>query len=87
MSRLLIRRGRVIDPSQSFDRRTDLLLVDGRVAAYDAVDAEAEVIDADGCLVVPGLIDMAVELREPGCEEDETIESGTAVAIAGGYTS
>ena len=65
MSRLLIRRGRVIDPSQSFDRRTDLLLDDGRVAAYDAVDSEADVIDADGCLVVPGLIDLGAELREP----------------------
>ncbi|MFH1923185.1 MAG: amidohydrolase family protein, partial [Planctomycetota bacterium] len=88
MSKLLIQNGRVIDPSQSMDRVTNLLIENGRIAAYDAVpDGQEEVIDAAGKIVAPGLIDMHVHLREPGFEEDETIESGTAAALAGGFTS
>jgi dihydroorotase len=86
--RLLIRRGRVIDPSQKLDRVTNVLLEDGRVAGFDVPDdAAAEVIDAAGRIVAPGLIDMHVHLREPGREEDETIATGTAAALAGGFTS
>ena len=70
------------------DRVTNLLLADGRVAAYDArPTGEETVIDAQGRIVSPGLIDMHVHLREPGFEEDETIETGTAAALAGGFTS
>jgi dihydroorotase len=85
---LLLQNGRVIDPSQDMDRVTSLLIADGRIAAYDAAPTGREtVIDATGKIVAPGLIDMHVHLREPGFEEDETIETGTAAALAGGFTS
>jgi dihydroorotase len=88
MPNLLIQNGRVIDPSQEMDRVTNLLVADGRIAAYDATPTGREtVIDAAGLIVAPGLIDMHVHLREPGFEEDETIETGTAAALAGGFTS
>lgn len=86
--KLLIQNGRVIDPSQSMDRVTSLLIDDGRIAAYDAApQGDEQLIDAAGKIVAPGLIDMHVHLREPGREEDETIETGTAAALAGGFTS
>lgn len=88
MPNLLLQNGRVIDPSQGMDRVTNLLIVEGRIAAYDAAPTGREtVIDAVGKIVSPGLIDMHVHLREPGFEEDETIETGTAAALAGGFTS
>jgi dihydroorotase len=88
MSSILIQNGRVIDPSQQIDRVADLLISEGRIAAYDAAATGREtVIDAAGKIVAPGLIDMHVHLREPGREEDETIDSGTAAALAGGFTS
>ncbi len=88
MSTLIIKNGRVIDSSQQMDRVTNLLIADGRIAAYDAEpDDECTTIDAAGKIVSPGLIDMHVHLREPGSEEDETIATGTAAALAGGFTS
>jgi dihydroorotase len=88
MPNLLIQNGRVIDPSQEMDRVTNLLVVDGQVAAFDVMPTGQEVvIDATGKIVSPGLIDMHVHLREPGFEEDETIKTGTAAALAGGFTS
>jgi len=88
MRTILIQNGRVIDPSQGMDRVTNLLIADGRIAAYDAAPSgQEEVIDAFGKIVAPGLIDMHVHLREPGFEEDETIATGTAAALAGGFTS
>ncbi|MEX2141018.1 MAG: dihydroorotase [Pirellulales bacterium] len=85
---LLVKRGRVIDPSQKLDRVTNVLLEDGLVAGFDVSDdAATEVIDAANKIVAPGLIDMHVHLREPGREEDETIGTGTAAALAGGFTS
>jgi dihydroorotase len=88
MSTLLIENGRVIDPSQSLDRVTNLLIEDGKIAAYDVPSGSQEnSLDASGQIVAPGLIDMHVHLREPGSEEDETIQSGTAAAVAGGFTS
>lgn len=88
MPRTLITNGRVIDPSQGLDRVTNLLFENGQIAAYDVVArGDEKVIDAAGKIVAPGLVDIHTELREPGCEEDETIETGTAAAIAGGYTS
>ncbi len=88
MSSLLIQDGRVIDPSQQMDRVTNLLIENGRVSACDvAAGRQDRILDAAGKIVAPGLIDMHVHLREPGREEDETIETGTAAALAGGFTS
>ncbi len=88
MTRLLITNGRVICPAQKLDRVTNLLIEDGKLAAYDVeAGIDAPAIDASGQIVTPGLIDLTTQLREPGCEEDETIETGTAAALAGGYTS
>ena len=88
MPSLLIRNGRVIDPSQNVDRVTNLLIENGRVAGFDvAANGQDVVLDAAGKIVAPGLIDMHVHLREPGREEDETIHTGTAAALAGGFTS
>ncbi|HEY8449402.1 MAG TPA: dihydroorotase [Bacillota bacterium] len=89
MQRLLIRGGRVLDPSQRLDRVTDLLVVDGKIAHIgDALDAEGiEGIDARGLWVVPGLIDTHVHLRTPGETHKETLESGSAAAAAGGFTT
>jgi dihydroorotase len=88
MASLLIQNGRMIDPSQRIDRMANVLVVDGRIAALDAQPGgEQTIIDASGKIVCPGLIDMHVHLREPGREEDETIETGTSAALAGGFTS
>jgi dihydroorotase len=89
MSTLRISGGRVLDPAQSLDRVTDLWLRDGRVLGVGPQpDARADrTLDAAGKIVCPGLIDMHVHLREPGREEDETVATGTAAALAGGVTS
>ncbi|MGD9125786.1 MAG: dihydroorotase [Planctomycetia bacterium] len=89
MSKILIQNGRVIDPSQEMDRVTNLLVEDGKIVAYDveATDSETQVIDATDRIVSPGLIDMHVHLREPGFEGAETVATGTAAALAGGFTS
>jgi dihydroorotase len=88
MARILIQGGRVIDPSQKMDRVTSVLIEDGKIAGYDAASTGREtVLDAADQIVCPGLVDMHVHLREPGTEEDETIETGTAAAVAGGFTS
>ena len=80
--------GRVVDPSQQLDRITNLRIHGGKIVAIDSPPADGdEVFDATGKIVLPGLIDMHVHLREPGGEEDETIETGTNAAICGGFTS
>ncbi len=86
---ILIRGGRVIDPASQTDRTADVLLADGKVARIDAsITAKAETtIDAAGMIVCPGLLDIHVHLREPGDEDEETIASGSAAAVAGGFTS
>lgn len=88
---ILIRNGHIIDPANSVDEKLDLLVVDGRIAKLGtagSLGAEgAEVIEAAGKLVVPGLIDLHVHLREPGYEYKETIATGTAAAQAGGFTA
>ena len=86
---ILIRGGTVIDPANDLHARRDVLLRDGKIAEVresNGVDAET-VIDATGCWVVPGLIDMHVHLREPGYEYKETVETGTRAAVAGGFTA
>ncbi|WP_075096909.1 dihydroorotase [Planctomyces sp. SH-PL14] len=88
MSELWIRNGRLIDPSSGTDRRGDLLVRNGLIAPEGAVPVtDCPVIDAVGLIVSPGWIDCRVALREPGFEEDETIESGTSAAVAGGFTT
>lgn len=89
---ILIRGGRIVDPSQGSDETADLAMVDGKIAgigrtAAAAAGPSAEMIDARGLIVAPGLIDMHVHLREPGQEEKETIETGAAAALAGGFTA
>ncbi len=84
-----LRGGRVIDPANKIDTVTDLWIEGGVIAALgDFGNREAdETFDCTGKIVAPGLIDMHVHLREPGREEDETIATGVASAIAGGVTS
>ncbi|MGZ3378778.1 MAG: dihydroorotase [Isosphaeraceae bacterium] len=80
--------GRIIDPSRDSDEVGDLWISRGHVLPSGASYEEAEiVIDARGLIVCPGLIDVHVHLREPGNEEDETIATGAAAALAGGVTS
>ncbi len=88
MSGLTLVGGRVIDPSQQMDRVTNVRIEDGRIASFDDPSrGDDAVIDCTGKIVSPGLIDMHVHLREPGREEDETIATGTAAAVAGGFTA
>ena len=89
---LLIRNGRVIDPANGLDRKCDVLISDGKVAEVGQLNGQVEksasrVIDATGKIVTPGLIDIHVHFREPGDEEEETIASGSAAAVAAGFTS
>jgi dihydroorotase len=85
MSALIIRNGRVIDPANKRDEAVDLAIVDGRIAK--SAPKDAEVIEAKGLIVAPGLIDMHVHLREPGQSHKETIASGARAAAAGGFTT
>ncbi len=95
MTSILIRGGRVVDPSAGLDADRDLLLKDGRVSAIDAPgklnaaarQESAEILEAKGLIVAPGLVDIHVHLREPGQGYKETIASGTAAAAAGGFTA
>jgi len=90
VSRVLIRGGRVVDPSQSLDAVLDVLLDAGRVARVgEGLESSegTETVDASGLVVTPGLIDVHVHLREPGGEHKETIESGARAAVAGGFTA
>jgi dihydroorotase len=85
----LVRGGRLIDPLQRLDAHRDVLIENGFVSRigehFDAEDAR--VVDASGAIVAPGFIDMHVHLREPGQTHKETIASGTAAAVAGGFTA
>ncbi|MEE8251392.1 MAG: dihydroorotase [Gemmatimonadales bacterium] len=86
---LVIRGGRVIDPSLEIDTEADVLVLDGKVAEVGKnleLPDGSEFIDASGLVVAPGLIDVHVHFREPGMEEAETIASGARAAAAGGFT-
>jgi dihydroorotase len=88
MSTLVIRNGTVID--QRGERRADVVVVDGRITDVGeqvAAPADATVLDATGCIVSPGFVDLHVHLREPGREEAETIETGSRAAALGGFTA
>ena len=87
--KLLIKGGRIIDPSQRLDKRSDLLIEDGRVKSIEDSSSEngVEVFDASGLIVAPGFIDLHVHLREPGEEYKETIASGAAAAGAASLRS
>ena len=86
---VLLRGGRVVDPSRNLDQTLDVLLKDGVVAKVDEKIAAkgAEVVEAAGFVVAPGFVDLHTHLREPGFEYKETIASGTRAAAAGGFTS
>jgi dihydroorotase len=88
--KILIKNGRVIDPASNFDEICDVALAAGRVLAIKNIGpgfSPSKVIDARGCIVAPGLVDLAVRLREPGHEHERMLESEMAAAVAGGVTS
>jgi dihydroorotase len=90
---LLVKNVRIVDPIQKLDESSSLLVVDGKVASIgkgaetDPRTSGAEILDGQGKLLVPGLIDLHVHFREPGQTAKETIESGSRAAVAGGFTS
>ena len=89
-TRVLIQGGRVIDPASSYDKKADVAIVNGSVLAIENIASDFHpetIIQADGCLVLPGLVDLAVRLREPGNEHARMLESEMAAAMAGGVTS
>ena len=83
---LVVKFGRVVDPAQKIDDLLDVLIEGGRIVKLGKDLQGEEVIDARGKIVCPGFIDMHTHLREPGREDEETIESGTRAAAAGGFT-
>ena len=86
--RLLLKGGRIIDPAQGLDEAGDLLIEDGKIAQVGDVSTKADQVeDVSGKVVLPGLIDMHVHLREPGFEYKEDICTGTRASAAGGFTS
>lgn len=89
--RLLITNGHLIDPAEGQNSGKNVLIEDGRVSAWlstsEQPPEDCQIIDAKGLVVAPGFIDMHVHLREPGQEHKETIASGAAAAVAGGWTS
>ena len=87
--RMLIKNGRVIDPASNTDDIRDILVEDGVIAevAKDIDKAADTVIDAKGCMVMPGLVDLHVHFREPGFEHKETIRTGARAAARGGFTT
>ena len=92
MASLLITNGILLDPPRLFEQRRDVLIVDGKTRSVVAGGGSPgaspdQVIDATGCYVAPGLIDLHVHFREPGDEEEETIATGSAAAVAGGFTT
>lgn len=90
MMKILIQGGRVIDPASGFDEKVDVALSNGAVAAIKNVASDFKpdrVIDASGCLVLPGLVDLCARLGEPGHEHEGQLSSELAAAVTGGVTS
>ena len=89
MKSLIVRGGRVVDPTQGLDAITDVLIRDGIIAEIGErlKASDVEVYDAEGAIVAPGFIDMHVHLREPGLAYKETVATGCAAAVAGGFTA
>ncbi len=87
--KLLIKNGRVVDPSSATDKILDVLIVKGKIVDLKSkiLNSGAKIIDASGMVVAPGFIDMHVHLREPGYEEKEDLSSGALAAAHGGFTS
>jgi dihydroorotase len=88
--KILIKNGRVINPSSGFDQVADLAIAAGRIVSIGALPADFvpnKTMDASGCVVAPGLIDLSVRLREPGHEHEGMLQSELAAAVAGGVTS
>ncbi|MCU0651356.1 MAG: dihydroorotase [Candidatus Omnitrophica bacterium] len=87
--KLLIKSGRVIDPANNIDSVLDVLIENGKVACLQKeITSKADkIIDASAKIVIPGIVDMHVHLREPGREDKETVASGTQAALKGGVTS
>ncbi|HUR00064.1 MAG TPA: dihydroorotase [Gemmatimonadaceae bacterium] len=90
MKPVLLRGGRLIDPSQRLDETSDLLIDDGKISAAGrsiGTPDGADVIDCKGLIVSPGFIDVHCHLREPGREDVETVATGARAAAAGGFTA
>ncbi len=91
MNSILLTNGRILDPANRVDQSAELLIVEGKIAdigtSLKAHAPQAQIIDCKGCLITPGLIDIHVHFREPGQEAKETIATGSAAAIAGGFTT
>ena len=88
--KLLIKNGRVIDPATGFDQVGDVAIAAGRILSLGGTIADFtpnKTLDAQGCIVMPGLIDLSARLREPGHEHEGMLESELAAAVAGGVTS
>ena len=88
--KLLIKNGRVIDPATGFDQVGDVAIAAGRILSLNGEMADftpSKTLDASGCIVMPGLIDLSARLREPGHEHEGMLESELAAAVAGGVTS
>lgn len=88
--KILIQNGRVVDPASGRDERADVAIAAGRIIAIGRVGSDfapSRTIDASGCIVSPGLVDLSVRLREPGQEHAAMLESEMAAAVAGGVTS
>jgi dihydroorotase len=89
MKAILIRGGRVIDPKKKLDDRLDILIKEKTIVKIGKIirEKDAQIIDAKGCIVSPGFIDLHCHLRDPGRPDKETIETGSKSAVAGGFTS
>lgn len=87
--KILIKNGRVLDPRSGMDQVCDVLVADGKIVrmAVQIEESAAEVIDATGLVVAPGLVDVHVHFREPGQTHKEDIHTGVMAAMAGGFTS
>ena len=88
--KLLIKNGRVMDPATGYDEVGDVAIAAGRIVSLKSAAADFtpnRIIDASGCIVCPGLVDLSARLREPGHEHEGMLESELAAAVAGGVTS